>query len=226
MFSANSQVRVGLHAGGGLGSLKSEVDGKKEDGSKSAFSFKAGGVASIGISDNIAFMPELNFVRKGGKFKTTDKQTIPGVGSTTIVTDGEINLGFIEVPLNIAYTSSSEDGSGFFGGIGPVISLGVGGKATGSATTTIEITGFPTQTTTSSSSSTVKFDGKKDATDNDTHLKGLEFGGNIFAGYRLSSGLFLKASYNMGFSNLSPEDKTSIKTSYFGIGVGFLFGGD
>lgn len=226
VFNANSQTSFGFHAGGGLASLNSKFDGKKQDGGKHTFSFKVGGVASVGISDNISFMPELNFVRKGGKTELNETETIPGnLGTITTVVNGETNLGFIEVPLNIAYNASSEDGSGFFGGIGPVVSFGIGGKSKGSSTITTAITGFPSQTASTSFNSDVKFDGKKDATDNNDHLKAFEFGGNVFAGYKMSNGVYAKAYYNIGFSNLSPEDKTSVKTSYFGIGVGFLFGG-
>ncbi len=218
-----SQVRVGLQAGGHLASAKSEVDGVEQDGSKSLFGYKIGGIVQVGISDQISFMPELNFIAKGGKFESSTVTDF-GFGKTTIAINGDVKPYFVEVPLNIAYTASSEDGSGFFAGLGPVISLGLGGKTNSTITTTIEATGFPTQTTTATDNADIKFDGKKDATDDKAHLKGLEFGGNVFAGYRLSNGVFVKASYNMGFSNLSPEDKTSFKTSYFGLSVGYFFG--
>lgn len=224
-FTGRSQVSFGVHAGGHLASLTSKYDGKEQGGKKSVFGFKIGGIASIPVSDNISFMPELNFTTKGGQFKVEEKEILPGgLGSITTVADEENNFSFIEVPLNIAFIASSEDGSGFFGGAGPVISFGMGGKSEGTATVTTMITGLPTQTSSSVYKADVKFDGKKDATDENAHLKGFEFGGNIFAGYRLSNGLFAKAYYHMGFSNLSPEDKTTVKTSYFGIGVGFLFG--
>ena len=119
-----SQTSFGVHAGGNLSSLTSKFDGTKQEGQKSVFGFKIGGIASIGISDNIAFMPELNFVRKGGQFKIKETETIPGgLGTITTVADEEDNFGFIEIPLNIAFTAASEDGSGFFGGIGPFSAL-------------------------------------------------------------------------------------------------------
>ena len=218
-----SQVNFGIQAGANLAKVMEENDGQKQNGNKFLFGYKFGGVAKIPVSDQFSFMPELNYVAKGGKLKSTDV-TVSGIVKTTIVSEGETKLSFIELPLNIAYTSASEDGSGFFGGLGPVISLGISGKSNGTATSTIEVTGFPTQSASSSFNGDVVFDGKANATDGKGHLKGLEFGGNIFAGYQLSNGLFAKATYNMGFSNLSPEDKTSFKTSYFGISLGYFFG--
>jgi hypothetical protein len=53
----------------------------------------------------------------------------------------------------------------------------------------------------------------------------LECGGNAFAGYKINNGVFVKASYNMGFSNLTPEDNVSLKTSYFGLRIGYFFNG-
>ncbi len=218
-----SQVEFGIQAGGNLGKTIEENDGVKQEGNKFLFGFKFGGVAKISLSDQFSFMPELNYVSKGGKLDFTEVVK-EGIITTTTKAAGETRMSFIEVPLNLTYNTASEDGSGFFGGLGPVISLGIGGKTDGTATTTIEVTGFPTQTASSTYKADIKFDGKKDATDDYAHLKGLEFGGNVFAGYKLSNGVFAKASYNMGFSNLSPEDKTSFKTSYFGLTIGYFFG--
>lgn len=218
---AISQVRVGVNAGGLLTGVKSKFDGQSAEGEKSIFGFKIGGIAKVSISDQFSFMPEINFVSKGGKSSSTETITVPGVGTTTTKTEEKATLSFVEIPLNLAFTSGAE--GGFFGGLGPVISLGISGKDKFSESITSTIPGFPGSST--NGETKIKFDGKKDATDDNFHLKGFEFGGNIFAGYQLSNGFFIKAMYHTGFSNLSPEDKTSFKTNYFGIGIGFLFGG-
>lgn len=222
-FNADSQISFGFQAGGHLSSVAAKEDGTTYPGKKSSFGFKFGGVGSIPISGPVAFMPELNFVRKGGKFSNTETIDLGVLGKVTTEITEEYSPSFIELPLNIAYNAASESGSGFFGGLGPVLSFGIGGNAKGSSVVTTTISG---STTTSSDkfSADVKFDGKKDATDNNLHLKGFEFGGNVFAGYKMSNGFFAKASYNMGFSNLSPEDNSSFKNSYFGISVGYFFG--
>jgi hypothetical protein len=218
-----SQARFGLLAGGHLGTVSIEDDGKEEPGKKSNFGFRFGAIAQIPISDQFSFMPGLNYVSKGGKYELNEVENLGGGITMTTTGEQKITTSFIEVPLNFAYTGSSDQG-GFFAGLGPVISLGISGKFKGNQTITTVIPGFPTQTSSADFDADIKFDGKKDATDDKIHLKGLEFGGNIFAGYMMSNGLFVKALYNTGFANLSPEDKTSFKTSYFGISIGFLFG--
>ena len=47
----------------------------------------------------------------------------------------------------------------------------------------------------------MKFDGKKDAdvTDNNTHLKALDFGGDILAGYKTANGVFVSLGYTLVF---------------------------
>lgn len=223
-FTSNAQVSFGVQGGAGLSSVTSKFDGKEQEGKKSVFGFKIGAIASIPVSDQVSFMPELNFVRKGGQFKLNETENIGGGATITTVGNSETNLSFVELPLNIAYNSASEEGSGFFGGLGPVLSFGIGGQTESALTIKTTFPGIPDQTISNTSKADIKFDGEKNATDGKDHFKGFEFGGNVFAGYKLSSGVFVKGYYNMGFSNLSPKDKTSFKTSYFGISVGYLFG--
>jgi hypothetical protein len=115
----------------------------------------------------------------------------------------DINMTYVELPLNFVYTSN-----GFFAGVGPSIAFGVGGKFKSAG-----------------DEADIKFDGKKDATDDKVHLKGLDFGGQIIAGYKLPSGLFFNVLYNHGFSNISPESDETMKNKYFGFGIGYFFGG-
>ena len=49
-------------------------------------------------------------------------------------------------------------------------------------------------------------------------------GANVFVGYAMVNGFFVKAMYNLAFSNINPQTNFSYKSSYLGIGVGFLFG--
>ena len=85
---------------------------------------------------------------------------------------------------------------------------------------------FGGSTQSATESSNVKFDGKKNAQDEDAHYKGIEFGAGVIAGYRLASGLFINAQYNLGLSNVSPEDNSKMKNKYVGFGIGYFFGGN
>lgn len=217
-LSANAQkkgsdgFKLCIHAGA-LSSSGTYEDGNNAIavGVSSKMGFRVGVGTSFSIGDKLAFAPELNWVSKGMKLAAAGVS-----GGFPYVVDGKITTNFLEIPLNLAYYFG-DGGKGFFAGLGPVISLGMGG------TTEQTITyGGASQ----SSSSSVKFDGKKSADlsagDKDYHLKMMEFGGNIFAGYKISEDLGVKLQYNIGFSNLGPDDKQTYKTNYFGLTVGYL----
>jgi hypothetical protein len=221
-FGAYAQVSFGIQAGANLATLKSEFTFSgtttKETG-KTKFGIIGGVVANIPFSSALAFRPELNFIQKGGKFSSSQTN----FGITTTSTE-EVSLNFIELPLNIVYSMQAGPGR-FYAGAGPDISFGISGKDKYNSTSSGS--GFPTQT--SSGKADVKFDGKKDsdlpASDVDFHLKRLDFGADFLVGYKLNNGLYFNAGYTFGFSNLNPNDNSSLKTGGINIKVGFLFGG-
>lgn len=225
-LGAKSQIRFGVNAGVNLASTNVEANNIKASGDKSIIGFKFGGVASVPVTGNISFMPELNIVKKGGKNGSTTVVDLGVLGKTTTEIKNQYKPAFVEIPLNVVYHAGDQENGGFFAGLGPVLSLGIGGNADISAVTTSVVGGNTTKTS-FRVDAPIKFDGKKNnqsgSGTSNLHLKGFELGGNVFAGYRLSNGFFARASYNMGFSNLSPDDKSSFKTSYFGIGLGYFF---
>jgi hypothetical protein len=117
----------------------------------------------------------------------------------------EQTLNYIELPLNFLYKAEAGSGS-FFGGIGPVLGYGISGKYKASG-----------------QSADIHF-GNDELEDD---YKAFEFAGNIIAGYEFSNGFFASANYNLGFSNLliNPDSGDSGKNKYFGIKVGYKFGG-
>jgi hypothetical protein len=135
----------------------------------------------------------------------------------------------LQLAPNFVY--NFEAGSGkVFVGAGPDISFGIGGKAKSNftSTSTINFPGIPASTTTTTDNSDVKvkFDGKKEAAgDKDYHLKGLDFGINVLAGYKMSNGAFISAGYTIGLSNIEPNDKQTFKNSGFNIKLGYMIGG-
>lgn len=211
---ATAQTSFGVQANGILASQSaSESDVQL----KSMFSWKAGVVANIPLAQNISLMPQLNFVVKGSKFNYSGSEDFGGF-SYSVTAKGNQKLNYLELPVYFLYNTGSNEG--FFGGIGPVFSLGLSGKASGSRTMS-----FNGNTQTDDLSSNIKFDGKKDAQDNDGHYKAFEFGGSVLAGYRLSNGLFFNLHYTAGLSNLTTdkENDGTLKNNYFGFGVGYFF---
>lgn len=228
---ATAQVNFGAQVGGNLANVKSEATESGvtvEDKSKSKIGFIIGVVAELPLASSLSFRPELNFIQKGAKSDVNDSETSGGFTSTSVST-GKTTLSFIELPLNIVYSVPAGNGTVFFGA-GPSIGYGIGGKYDFDNTATVTGPGFPTQTVTSSGKGDIKFDGKKDdelpSSDNDGHLKALDFGGNILAGYKMPNGIFVNLGYTLGFSNLAPNANSSYKTNGLSLKVGFMFGGN
>jgi len=213
---ANAQATFGIHASGILASgtekYKDANDSEENFTTdyKSRFSWKVGGVANIPVASAISFMPQLNILSKGGKID--EKESLGEDFSYEV--EGKVKLTYVELPFNFVYNTSS-----FFVGAGPSLSFGIGGNMEGKS-----ITNIMGDVQTDSHDMDVKFDGKKDAEDEKVHLKSMELGANFIAGYKLPNGLFIQANYNLGLSNIDPEEGYTSKNKYFGIGIGYFFG--
>ena len=230
--TANAQIRLGLSVGflvANASTKEPAIDygGEGPVNDKVLSTFKFGILSEIPLAKSIVFMPEVNYVNKGVRqtysntidFRQGETQTING--------DITIKMNYLEMPFNIAYKATTSSGI-FFAGAGPVLSLGLSGKVKSNYKTTYT-GGFSNSNSDTSFQSNIKFDGKKneditDPNDYDAHFKRLEIGVNLFAGYVMGKGFFVKAMYNLAFSNINPQTDFSYKSSYFGIGVGFLFG--
>ena len=191
-----AQIQLGIHADGISTNQTSKYNGTSTSiGSR--FSWKAGMIANVGLVKQISFMPQLNLVSKGSKYEGSSSG-----GSF----NQETQLTYVEVPLNFVYNKY-----GFFAGLGPVLSYGIGGKQT-------------TNDGGETRSSDVKFDGKTPIVfDGNTHLKAFELGGNIIAGYKFADKFLVSASFNLGLSNINPFAGNTLKSNYFGFGVGYFF---
>lgn len=116
-------------------------------------------------------------------------------------------LNYLEVPLNFTYNVEAGSGNLFFGA-GPSIGFGVSGKYSSG-----------------SESVSIKFDGNKDATDNNEHLKSIDFGFGLLAGYKMSNNLSFSLGYNFGLSDIDPYDGSTTKNNGIAIKIGYMFGG-
>ena len=193
---------IGLQAGLNLASqsIGSSESGGFTISTSSKAGFIIGGVAQFPLSKFIAFRPELNYIQKGSKTSdgTTDESVI-------------IALNYLDLPLNFIYSSDARKGQVFFGA-GPTIGLGMSGYTkikSGAQELSVDI----------------KFDGKSEdeVTDEYGHLKALDFGFNILAGYKFSQGLFVNTGYTFGLSNISTAVENSLKNKGFFIKLGYCF---
>lgn len=232
--TVQAQISFGVHVNGIGAKTSSDSDDDADfDIERSfRFSWKQGVVVNVPITEQFSFMPQLNVLSKGGKvdisnfegefdFFTLD--TIPFIADAK----GKSTLTYLEIPLNFVYNTAGENG-GFFAGIGPSVSIGLGGQTVSKAKAEVNGTEFPFLSSLLSSSSDVKFDGDDDPAEDDTdsHLNRFELGVNALVGYRFSNGLFIQANYNHGISNINPSDDVKTRHQYFGIGIGIFLGGN
>ena len=140
-------------------------------------------------------VPALNFVQKGTQSEEMGERL-----STSI--------NCLEIPVNFFYRTAGKAGSFFVGG-GPSLAFNISGKSKYDDGTTIE-------------EDDIEFGSDQDNDD----MKRVDEGINFLAGYEFSNGLFFSAGSNFGFKNMSlySDDDESIKSKYFSIKIGFMFG--
>lgn len=170
--------------------------------------YHAGVNIQIPIAPQFYFQPGLMYSTKGAK-------------NTYAILGNEITrttkLSYIELPLNLVYKGAL--GNGFVMlGFGPYVGYAIGGKVvTEGGSVTID--------------NKIVFKGTIAQDDDETHatFKALDMGGNIFAGYEMSNGIFFQFDTQLGMIKINPEntgntaDKTSVKNTGFGLSLGYRF---
>ncbi len=121
-------------------------------------------------------------------------------------------LSYVELPLNLVYKALL--GNGYFMlGFGPYLGYAIGGKA---------ITESGTKTD-------LEFKNAVDPEADATRVfRRFDAGGNIFAGYQMSGGIFLQLNTQFGMLKINPDrgisgDKSSIRNTGFGLSLGYRF---
>jgi hypothetical protein len=165
--------------------------------------FHAGINAQIPLAPDFYFQPGLLFSTKGAKNESN-------ILTTTY------NLSYIEMPLNLVFKPRL--GNGFITlGFGPYVGYGISGKVT-------------QETSLGEIERDVEFRNSVEASESPLagpYFRPFDAGGNIFAGYELSNGIFLQLNTQLGMLNINPEDKritdnkTSVKNTGFGLSLGY-----
>ncbi len=170
--------------------------------------FHAGVNVQIPIAPEFYFQPGIIFSTKGAKNVTT----VLGVDFTTTT-----KLSYIEMPLNLVYKAAL--GNGYFMlGFGPYVGYGISGNVV-------------TKGGDISLDQDVEFKNVVETGDDITvpYFKALDFGGNIFAGYQMSNGIFAQFNTQLGMVKINPEykilqdDESVVKNTGFGLSLGYRF---
>jgi hypothetical protein len=164
---------------------------------------------NVGVTAEIPVAPEF-YVQTGLLFSTKGaKEEISGQK------DVKINVSYLEVPFTFLY--KPELGAGkLLLGVGPYIAFGVGGKVKqGSDKADVKFT---------SDAAASDLAGNKYA----WYTKRTDLGGNLLAGYELSSKISFQFNAQLGLVNLAPKfagTKTDAKwkNTGFGVSVGYRF---
>lgn len=184
------------------------LNGKDADGDNldndMIIGYHAGVNVQLPIVPEFFFEPGLLFSLKGAK------------GTTGPIT-GTYKLSYVELPLNFVYKGLL--GNGYVSlGFGPYLGYAVNGKAefeSGSVSLDTDI----------------EFQNEIDASDPLTtiYFRPFDAGANIFAGYEMEAGLFLRFNAQLGLLNIYPEDNrfdagdTRIANTGFGLSLGYRF---
>lgn len=205
-----AQVSFGLKAGFSAANVSSRISPPEGDEMKADTklrpAFHAGAIVDISLADYFSFQPGLFYSSKGYKAEvmTTD---INGEEVPITVTS---HLNYLELPLNVLYKVPMGNGK-FFGGFGPYLAYGIGGKVKAKN----ENTGVAAEVD-------VKFKNESSVTSNEVYVKPFDAGANITAGYELDMGLLFSANFSLGLLNTSPYQYQKERNYYFGISVGYL----
>jgi hypothetical protein len=190
-----AQVSFGLKAGFSAANVSSKISPPE-----------AGAIVDIPLADYFSFQPGLFYSSKGYKAEVMTTDINGGEVPITVTS----HLNYLELPLNVLYKVPMGNGK-FFGGFGPYLAYGIGGKVKAKN----ENTGVAAEVD-------VKFKNESSTTSNEVYVKPFDAGANITAGYELNMGLLFSANFSLGLLNTSPYQYEKERNYYFGISVGYL----
>ena len=115
--------------------------------------------------------------------------------------ESETTVNYIEIPVYVLYKFDAGPGR-VFAGLGPDLGYALSGK--------VKVDGLGEQDVEFGSDS--------------TQAKRINFCANFVAGYELNMGVFIRAGYSLGLSNIANSDP-SVKNNAIILSVGYIFGG-
>lgn len=203
----NSQeVSFGAKAGVNF----ADITGDESESFDGRTSFHFGAMAEIPISGKLYFQPELIFSDQGSDYKESDTYT-DAEYTITETAEGEIRLGYLNVPLMAKYYVYE----GLSVEVGPQFGFLLSAKNEYNYTyseTFIE------------GSFTDSESGEDDIKDD---VKGIDVGVNVGLGYKLENGLNFGARYNLGLTDANDNAEylgdASYKNSVIQISIGYFF---
>ena len=162
---------------------------------------RAGVVLDFGITDFLFIQPAVYY----NMARTKEEYYFLGKNTVTMTVQS------LQIPAYLMFKTGPTDGGNFFVGIGPVLDWNFAGKIH-----------TETELFNTSSKRDMKFG--KDG-DNNHDMRSIELGASATLGFQLEFGMYIRAYYNLGLSNLSPKgsfDEDTRRSRSFGLSFGYF----
>jgi len=203
---ANAQPGFGPEVGVGMSSMHFAPPlGFTSASVATTASGKIGGLVDLPLNKHLFFQAGLSVSGKGAvrafSYYTNDSFN-ESVNQT-------LHIYYADLPLNLLFKSGHQGRGRFIGGLGATPSYIIGGK--------------------NKLHDSFDSSGIKSVTDDDLKIvtgktiKGFDIGLNLSAGYELPTGLFFRAYYTVGVSDIGMGTEVD-KNRMWGISAGYLFG--
>ena len=177
---------------------------------------RLGCIIDIPFTNNLYLQPGIFYAMNGTKISATANGQDANGNPASVNENVAFHVNTIEVPVNVLYKFGVPGTGRFFIGAGPFVGYNFGGhiKASGSANG-------------NTASANEKLHFGNDA--NNDAEKNIDYGVGVNLGYEMANGLLFRLRYQLGLANLAVESSgagnlSSIKSSSFGVNVGYLFG--
>lgn len=210
-----AQVEFGVVAGPNFQNMV----GKDGDGDKMTngliTGFHAGVTASIPFAPDFYFQTGLLFSQKGSK---------NNMGLIPVKASGDdynttTRISYIDLPLHLLFKPELGNGKVLVG-FGPYVAFGIGGNQKvdyGSLPTLEQKVMFRSEIT-----------GEERWDMENTYFKRFDAGADIFAGYELSMGLWIRLNAQLGLLDMMPDvedydGEPNLKNTGFSVSVGYNF---
>jgi hypothetical protein len=120
---AQTTISFGPRLGANLSTFSYSGESIGVENTNSRLGVQVGGTLNVGFG-KFAFQPSLLFTQKGAKLTAAETDNSSGYNTTASV-ELKPRLHYLELPLNVVYTSEGDHGFQLFAG--PYVALGVGG---------------------------------------------------------------------------------------------------
>jgi hypothetical protein len=197
-LTSQAQVTFGARAGINFQNVKGEDGNGMDDNNKIKTGVNLGVNAEIPVAPEFYVQPGILFTTKGAKDKTYRKINA--------------RYSYIEIPINLLFKPELGDGKLLLG-FGPYVAFAVGGSYTNA----------------NGDKRDYEFANKITLAEATTpHAKRMDFGGNLLAGYELSSKLSFQLNAQLGMVKINPKiegiaNEGKYKHAGFGFSVGYRF---